>query len=86
MGTESENQNISEIKDGFKKTNNEMFLIIQRYEELTNQLLDKLEKMTNRAVQAEYQNRLVETVLSGGIILNEMEYHKLIGGDKNVVN
>lgn len=86
MGMESVNQSICDIKEQVKTTQNEMGLIIERYEKLTVELLEKLEKMTNRAIQAEYHNRLVETVLSSGVLLNEMEYHKLVNGDKNVVN
>lgn len=83
MGTESANLSISELTEDFKHTTNEMLLMIQRYEELTKLLLSKLENMTNRAVQAEYQNRLVESILCSGAVLNESEYHKLINGSDN---
>lgn len=87
MATESENLKTSKIKEDFKSLTNEMLLIIQRYETMTNELIKRLEKMTNRALQAEYQNKLVESLLSSGAVLGEMEYHKIMNaGGKNVFN
>jgi hypothetical protein len=78
MDTVSENQNSCELKEQLKTTTNEFLLMIQRYEHLTAQLLKKLEAMTNRALAAEYQNKLVETLLFSGTVLTESEYHRLV--------
>jgi hypothetical protein len=87
MGTESENLKTSELKEDLKTLTNEMLLVIQRYESLTGDLLTRLERMTKRAMQAEYQNKLVESLLSSGAVLGEMEYHKIMNaGGKNVIN
>lgn len=86
MGTESESLNISKLTAENKRLNNELFFVIERYQILTNELIKRLEAMTNRAVQAEYHNKLIESLVSSGAVLNEIAYHKLINGEYYVSN
>lgn len=86
MDTESVSLSISKLTDETKHVTNEMLLVIQRYRVLTDELLKRLEQMTNRAIQAEYHNKLIESVVSSGAVLNEITYHKLINGDQYVAN
>lgn len=86
MDTESAHLNISKLTAENKRLTNEMLLIIDRYKILTNELIKRLEAMTNRAVQAEYHNKLIESLVSSGAVLNEVAYHKLISGEYHVAN
>lgn len=76
MATELES--IGNYKNDIKKATNEFVLIIERYQKLTDELLNKLENMTDRAVTAEFKNKLVEAYVSSGLVITQTSYERLI--------